>query len=242
MATTILGLGNPLLDISVEVSDLALCEKYKLKMGDAILAGPEHQALYTELVTAPFTPSYIAGGATQNSIRVAQWVSGSAPGFAAFIGSIGEDDFGTQLRTAASADGVKTLYQVQPKGTKPTGTCAVIIHNTERSLCANLVAAESLAASHLDTPEVAAALDSAKIIYTAGFPLTHDGGAESCLRLAKLAAEKGKTYAVNLSAPFLTQVPVSVWGGILPFLSFPLPFPFFPHYTPAFHFPLTPFP
>jgi len=208
---TILGLGNPLLDISVEVSDMSLCTKYGLKMGDACLAGESHQPLYHELVSAPYSPSYIAGGATQNSIRVAQWVSGNAPGFAAFVGSVGDDAFGTQLRKAAEADGVKTLYQVQPAGTKPTGTCAVVVYNTERSLCANLVAAESLSASHLDTPEVAAAVDSAKIIYTAGFPLTHDGGAESCLRLAKLAAEKKKTYAVNLSAPFLCQVPVRIY-------------------------------
>lgn len=39
----VLGLGNPLLDISIEVADLSLCDKYGLKMGNAILAGEKEQ-------------------------------------------------------------------------------------------------------------------------------------------------------------------------------------------------------
>ena len=209
MATpAILGLGNPLLDISVDVPDMALCNKYGLKMGDAALATAEHAPLYKEITAAPFTPLYVAGGATLNSIRVSQWISGEPAGFSAFIGSIGADDFGAQLQASAAADKVATLFEVQPAGGKPTGTCAVLILDKERSLCANLVAAEALTAAHLDTPAVQAAIASAKILYTAGFPLTHDGGAESALRLGKIAVEQGKTYALNLSAPFITQVPV----------------------------------
>ena len=202
---SIVGLGNPLLDISVTVTDTALCAKYGLKMGDACLATPAHAPLYEEIVAAPFVPAYIAGGATQNSIRVAQWVSGAPAGFAAIIGSIGADAFGATLSAAASADGVTPLYQVQP-APAATGTCAVVILDKERSLCANLAAAEALTVAHLDTAPVAAALKSARFLYTAGFPLTHDGGAASCVALGKLAAAEGKVYALNLSAPFICQV------------------------------------
>ena len=205
---TILGLGNPLLDISVD-ADTALCTKYGLAMGNAILATEAHTPLYAEITTAPFTPLYVAGGATLNSIRVSQWISGGPAGYSAFVGSIGEDAFGAQLSASAQADAVATLFQTQPAGGKPTGTCAVLIQDKERSLCANLAAAEHLAAAHLDSPAVQAAVASARIYYTAGFPLTHDGGAESALTLSKLAVEGGKTYALNLSAPFITQVPVS---------------------------------
>jgi adenosine kinase len=209
MAAAILGLGNPLLDISVEVKDLALVERYGLKMGNAILAAAEHAPLYAELVDTFGAPGgsgvqYIAGGATQNSVRVAQWVSGEPAGFAAYVGCVGDDAFGKTLAAAAAADGVTALYQVTAD--KPTGTCAVIVHEQERSLVANLAAAEALAEAHLDSEAVAAAVASAKVVYCAGFPLTHAGGAASVQRLGKACADGNKVFATNLSAPFIVQV------------------------------------
>lgn len=68
----ILGLCNPLLDISAEVP-LTFLEKFGCTLNNAILAEDKHIALYTELV-ATYPVQYIAGGATQNSIRVAQWM------------------------------------------------------------------------------------------------------------------------------------------------------------------------
>jgi len=209
MSSAILGLGNPLLDISVEVKDLALVERYGLKMGNAILAAAEHAPLYAELVDTFGAPGgagvqYIAGGATQNSVRVAQWVSGEPAGYAAYVGCVGDDAFGKTLAAAAAADGVTALYQVTAD--KPTGTCAVIVHEQERSLVANLAAAEALAEAHLDSAAVAAAVASAKVVYCAGFPLTHAGGAASVQRLGKACADTNKVFATNLSAPFIVQV------------------------------------
>lgn len=48
---------------------------------------------------------YIPGGATQNSIRVAQWVLQS-PGATSYFGCIGSDDFGNKMRENAKKDGV----------------------------------------------------------------------------------------------------------------------------------------
>ena len=45
----LVGMGNPLLDISTEVSD-ELLDKYGLKSNDAILAEEKHMPLYDELV------------------------------------------------------------------------------------------------------------------------------------------------------------------------------------------------
>lgn len=47
----LVGMGNPLLDISAEV-DEAFLSKYGLKANDATLADPEkHKDLYTDLVS-----------------------------------------------------------------------------------------------------------------------------------------------------------------------------------------------
>ena len=70
MAPIILGMGNPLLDISATV-DTAMLEKYSLKANDAILY--EKEDLYEDML-ANHKVDYIAGGATQSSIRVAQWL------------------------------------------------------------------------------------------------------------------------------------------------------------------------
>lgn len=66
----ILGLGNPLLDISASV-DLDFLKKYNLKANDAILAENIHKPLYDELIEQ-YNADFIAGGAVQNTLRVAQ--------------------------------------------------------------------------------------------------------------------------------------------------------------------------
>lgn len=48
---------------------------------------------------------YIAGGATQNSIRVAQWMLG-VPGATSYFGCVGSDHHAEQLRKVAEKDGV----------------------------------------------------------------------------------------------------------------------------------------
>jgi len=64
----LLGMGNPLLDISAVVKPEMLA-KYNLKENDAILY--EKEDIFQEL-TGDYKVDYIAGGATQNSMRVAQ--------------------------------------------------------------------------------------------------------------------------------------------------------------------------
>ena len=101
----VLGVGNPLLDISCKVP-MEVLTKYGVKSGDIILAEDAHAPLYDELVEK-YAPEYIAGGATQNSIRVAQWMLGGDEyaGSTAYIGCIGDDKFGEQLTASAAADG-----------------------------------------------------------------------------------------------------------------------------------------
>lgn len=101
----LLGIENPLLDISAEV-DKDLLAKYSLKPNDAILAGPEHKPLYNELISK-YAVAYIAGGAAQNSLRGAQYIL--PEGSTAYVGCVGNDSNATLLAEAAKADGLKTL-------------------------------------------------------------------------------------------------------------------------------------
>jgi len=197
---SILGMGNPLLDISAEV-DTPLLEKYGLELNNAILAEEKHQPLFAEMAAKPDV-KYIAGGATQNSIRVAQWML-QTPGATAYMGCIGGDENGKKMEEACAKDGVKTAYLVDASA--PTGCCAVLVNKSERSLCTNLNAANNFKAEHLKKPEVWSLAREARIIYSAGFFITVSP--DSMRLAAQEASDRGALYCLNLSAPFLMQVP-----------------------------------
>ncbi|GAQ79464.1 adenosine kinase [Klebsormidium nitens] len=193
----LLGMGNPLLDISAVV-DEAFLEKYDVKLNNAILAEEKHLPLYKELAERPDV-EYIAGGATQNTIRVAQWML-QKPQAVAYIGSVGKDEFATKMKENASATGVEVNYFEDPSGT-PTGTCGVLIVGGERSLVANLSAANNYKVDHLKQPENLAYAERAQYFYISGFFLTVSP--DSVQVIAKHAAENNKVFGMNLAAPFI---------------------------------------
>ena len=196
----VLGMGNPLLDISAVVPQEFL-DKYALKLDNQILAEAEHANLFKDMVDS-CPVEYIAGGATQNSIRVCQWML-QAPGATGYIGCIGEDEFGEKMKAQADADGVKTSYMVDPS--TPTGTCAVCVKDSERSLVANLAAANNYKISHIEKPENWAMVEAAQVIYSAGFFITVSP--DTMMKVAKHCCDEGKYYCLNLSAPFIMEVP-----------------------------------
>lgn len=192
-------MGNPLLDISLDVEQDML-DKYSVKLGNAILAEESHQPIYQELLDNG-SAKFIAGGATLNSIRVAQWML-QATGSTAYFGSVGQDKYADLLTECCKADNVATHYYVDTA--TPTGTCAVLIKDTERSLIANLSAANNFKEEHLDQKEVTAVYENARITYVAGFFLTVSP--PSILRLAKNSnTDESKIFAMNLSAPFVVE-------------------------------------
>lgn len=206
----IVGMCNPLLDISCDVSPEIL-EKYGVALNNAILAEPKHLPLYDELVNN-HKVQYIAGGAGQNSMRVAQWMS-QRPDSTAFFGAISNDKNGHTLETCAKADGVKVCYQVT-EGT-PTGTCAVLIHGGERSLIANLAAANTFNVSHLETAAAKEIISKAEIFYVTGFFLTVS--LDAIKLLGKYSVDNSKMFSMNLSAPFLIQFFGEQMAAVMPF-------------------------
>jgi len=193
---SLIGFCNPLLDISTHVDEEYL-KKYDLKPANAILAEDKHLPIYDEISKHPKV-EYIAGGAGQNTIRAAQWMLG-VEGATTFVGCIGKDQYGVELRKQANQDGVNVQYMETSE--KPTGTCAVLLINKERSMVANLSAANSYKYDHIK--ENSHLLDSAQVIYITGFFITVSP--ETILSVGKQAAEQNKVLSMNLSAPFICQ-------------------------------------
>ncbi|EPQ60065.1 Ribokinase-like protein [Gloeophyllum trabeum ATCC 11539] len=205
-------MGNPLLDMQVRDGE-ALLEKYGLKANDAILAEDKHMPLYEEIVEK-YQVTYVAGGASQNAARGAAYIL--PPGSVAYTGCVGDDNLADQLRAANKREGLQEAYLVK-KGEK-TGACAVIITGHNRSLVTTLRAAEKFEKEHLASPIVAPLIESAQTYYVEGFFLTH--GTESVLHLSKQAAEAGKTFVLNLSAPFIPQFFQVQLQQVIPYCDF----------------------
>lgn len=96
-------------------------------------------------------------------------------------------------------DGINGNFHTETE--TPTGTCAVIVKEKDRTLCANLAAACKYSPDHLANN--LSALDKAKIIYTTSFFITSSN--DSLQKVANYATEHSIPFAFNLSAPFLLQ-------------------------------------
>jgi len=84
------------------------------------------------------------------------------------MGCVGKDKYSEILESKARGDGVDVRYQYTDKEqtgkqlytlnlckwlTKFIGTCAVILTGSNRSLCANLAAANLFTKEHIEAPE-----------------------------------------------------------------------------------------
>jgi adenosine kinase len=206
---SLLVIGNPLLDISATVTQEYL-EKYGLKAGNAILAEAQHLPIYQEIIKGKV--DYIAGGAAQNSARVAEWFLQAKA--TAYIGCIGNDENGRTLKQVTEAAGVSTHYLVDQ--TEVTGTCAVLLTNKERSLVTNLGAANKYNIAHFQTPEIQAVVSSAKFFYSTGYFITVS--VDTLIAMGKHAAEHNKPFLYNLSAPFVIQFFGDQLNSVLPYV------------------------
>lgn len=113
-------------------------------------------------------------------------------------------------------DGVRVIYQ---KNTEvPTGTCAVLVNGGERSLIANLGAANTFTSSHLETAEAKEAVSQSQIVYISGFFLTVS--VDSILTVAKQCVADNKIFSMNLSAPFLIQFFGEQMASVMPYTDF----------------------
>jgi len=195
------GLGNPLLDIQASVAPGYL-KKYNLESNNQILADESHVPMYAELVDW-FPVSYLPGGATMNTIRVAKWMM-KGSGRALYSGAIGKDSFAETLKEQVALAGVEAHFYEQVE--QPTGTCACLISgNTgHRSLVANIAAANTYPESFL-SGNAWETISQSDVFYSAGFFLTPPEGTNCMEKLGKLASENGKLFCMNLSAPFLCQ-------------------------------------
>lgn len=122
-----------------------------------------------------------------------------APNKTAFFGSIGNDEIGQTLKKELERSGVHGYFSIDEQ--TPTGSCAVLVHQKERTLCANLAACINYKTEHLASN--LAVLERAAFLYTSAFFITSNF--EALQKYARFASEHDKPLGYNLSACFLIQ-------------------------------------
>ncbi|CAN0825536.1 Adenosine kinase 2 [Linum grandiflorum] len=210
----LLGMGNPLLDISAVV-DQAFLTKYGIKVNDAILAQDKHLPMYDEMLSR-YKVDYIAGGSTQNTIRVAQWMI-QKPGSTSYIGCIGNDKFGEEMTKNAKQAGVNVcltslIYQLI--------YWVVCFHI---SLLGSIIRCiivwtRLLQPEHVLSVFLMVRVEKARYYYIAGFFFTVSP--ESILLVAEHAAATNKIFLTNLSAPFICEFYNDVLEKVLVYADF----------------------
>merc|ERR1711894_398881 len=103
---------------------------------------------------------YSGGGCALNTVRVFQWLS-TTPNSAVFLGGLGKDDSGAVLESLVNSDAVLTAFAKQDD--LPTGHCIALVEGAERTLAANLGAANKFSADDLWQGKNRTLLEGAKV-------------------------------------------------------------------------------
>ncbi|KAG5468406.1 hypothetical protein LSCM1_02386 [Leishmania martiniquensis] len=197
---TIVCFGHPLLDMMATV-DEAFLREYRIEPGSVTLATMDQLALFSKLLDEfKGRVDFVPGGAAMNTARVLTWVLPDA--HIAYVGALGKDRFAEILRGALTNARVEQLFEECED--KPTGTCAGLVLNKDRTLLANLGAAVALSSKHMATTAVQSAIERASLYYAEGFFLNTASSPENLLSVAQHAHTHGKLFCFNLHAPYIS--------------------------------------
>ena len=216
----ILALGNPIVDITVEMD-----EEQVLALGLTVgvdappLDDAERQKIIDFCAASP-TVAYTPGGAALNTIRVSQSYL-NHPEATAYIGAVGSDDLAKVIVDGCDRCGVKTVLQsvdeatgalhleiengrsVQRAGTSLSGTCAALICNKDRALAGLPGAARRLSHDFVKANEHLVAASA--IVYIDTFALVSPPRVATAMWLAGKTCEYGGRLALNLQSANLLK-------------------------------------
>ncbi|KAG5467999.1 hypothetical protein LSCM4_01086 [Leishmania orientalis] len=192
--------GHPLLDMMATVDEVFLRE-YNIESGSVTLATPEQLVLFSKLLDEfEGRVDFVPGGAAMNTARALTWVLPDA--HISYVGALGKDRFAEILKGALTSASVEQLFEECDD--KPTGTCAGLVLNKDRTLLANLGAAVALSTKHMETEAVQSAIEKASLYYSEGFFLNTASSPHNLLSVAEHAHTRGKLFCFNLHAPYIS--------------------------------------
>lgn len=172
----ILGIGNALTDVLLQVNDESLGQ-FNLPKGSMQLVDAEVSAAL-KAAFADVKKTMVAGGSASNTINGIACMGGHS----AFIGKVGKDEIGDFFVADTRKNGVVPMLQISKSSA--SGNCTVLISpDGERTMCTYLGASSELAAADLK-PEMFAGYD---VLHIEGYLLQNYELITEAARMAKAA-------------------------------------------------------
>ncbi len=189
----VVGIGNAIVDILVEVDDRFLEEQGLAKGTMALIDSGQALGLYRKL------DDYIeqSGGSAANTMAGIASLGGSA----GFIGRVRDDELGASFTRDIRNVGVE--YTTPPATVGPsTGRCIVLVTpDGERTMQTYLGACAALSLEDLDEGMIA----TSAITYLEGYMWDPPEAKEAFLAAAAMAHGAGRKVALTLSDPFCVE-------------------------------------
>jgi sugar/nucleoside kinase (ribokinase family) len=192
----LIGLGNSLVDILLEITDDEFAA-LAFEKGTMRLVEPAEQQKLLALFR-DHEPRLVSGGSVANSVIACSQLGGRG----AFIGCVGDDRYG--LHYAEEFRELAIDFANPPLVGETTGTCvSIITPDAERTMRTCLAVSSHLAARHVPAPKIAAA----EWLFVEGYVFANPHTGQHAVREAIRSAKAGGTrIALTCSDAFVPQV------------------------------------
>lgn len=194
MQYDVIGIGNALVDIEVQVDD-SLIEQLKATKGGMTLSSPDDQSKILDAVRDQGR-KIASGGSAANTIHGI----GSLGGTGYYLGRVADDDFGHHYTQDMKDCGVG--FPGPDAQTQGTGTCVILITpDSERTMFTHLGISSNLHPDNVDETIV----KQARAVYIEGYLWTGDETREAAVKMAEVAKKAGVPVAFTLSDAFVVN-------------------------------------
>ncbi len=188
--TTVVGIGNAIVDIIARCDDAFLSKRDLDKGFMRLIDADDAASLYEEM--GPATER--SGGSVANSIAGLASFGASC----GYIGRVAADQFGGIFRHDIRSLGIEYTTEPAVDG-QPTARCLILVTpDGERTMNTFLGASVDLTAADIDPHLIGAA----KFVYLEGYLFDKDAAKSAFHEAARLAKESGAKVALSLSDPF----------------------------------------
>jgi len=186
MMKKILGMGNALTDILLQIESDQVLSELKLPKGSMQLIDLQKLAEIRD--KKDFSRSVMAtGGSASNTINGITKLGGQA----GFFGKIGQDEIGSFFQNDLMANGVSSLLGYS---SNPSGNCTVLVSpDGERTLCTFLGAAAELEADDIQE----SIFDGYSLLHIEGYLVQNHSLIRKAVQLAKKA---GLQVSIDLAS------------------------------------------
>ncbi|MCI0700247.1 MAG: adenosine kinase [Planctomycetia bacterium] len=192
----LVGLGNALVDILLELTDEEFAPLGFEKGTMRLTEHDEQQKLLRAF--RDHEPRLVSGGSVANSVIACSQLGGKA----AFIGCVGDDRYGLHYQEEFTELNID--FANPPLVGETTGTCvSIITPDAERTMRTCLAVSSHLAARHVPAEKIAAA----EWLFVEGYVFANPNTGQHAIREALRAAKAhGVKVALTCSDAFVPQV------------------------------------